>query len=164
MKALYGIMTCSVFVATLTPRRPVALACTGHGSTRQLYQFQCTVRLVSASLYCHFSMFCVSYWVFSLQSHPCITTTQGNKKQKIQIFGPLLYFCRAAERFVSCFLHILECRVGWYNYPNLEFLCNNLQAFPHMCQKHNRAYNSTFTGVTVAFLVWFSFVCLFDHC
>lgn len=64
MKALYGIMTCSVFVATLTPRRPVALACTGHGSTRQLYQFKCTVRLVSASLYCHFSMFCVSYWVF----------------------------------------------------------------------------------------------------
>lgn len=47
--------------------------------------------------------------------------TQGNKKQKIQIFGPLLYFCRAAERFVSCFLHILECRVGWCNYPNLEF-------------------------------------------
>lgn len=25
LKALYGIMTCSVFVATLTPRRPVAL-------------------------------------------------------------------------------------------------------------------------------------------
>lgn len=86
--------------------------------------------------------------------------TQGNKNQKIQIFGPLLYFCPAAERFVSCFLHILECRVGWHNYPNLEFLCNNLQAFPHMCQKHNRAYNNTFTGVTVAFLVWFDFVCL----